>query len=253
MTETKKVSNIIGDKVLMVLSLVLDASAKPSSGFTIGNNFWFGSRKTCAYANQRIPVELSDQYKSKTKPGLYFDTSPFEVQWSVVYVKQESPLQGTKNFFCVKFIHQIFTVHYGVMQENLLHIGLCLPKSCEQNQIRFLVQTFFDSSEAELFRVQARVVDVKDPKFNLRLLQNSAFWILSLFIVIIKFLNHKATKLEKDLKLDENNNIAVETENAMKLPLRKKIIKCFNFELNKKDFISKEISSSTVSSIAGLK
>ena len=155
--------------------------------------------------------------------------------------------------FSAKNIHEIFTVHYGVMQENLLHIGLCLPKSCDQHQIRFLVQSFFDSSEAESFRVQARVVDVKEPKFNLRIFQESAFWILATFIIIIKVLSHKATKMEKELKVDENNNIALGTENATKLPLRKKIVKCFNFELNKSAFISKEISSSTVSSIAGLK
>ena len=90
----KEVSNFNGNKVLKVLSLVLDASAKPSPGFVVGNNFWFGSRETCAYVNQKIPVELSDRYKSKTKSDLYYELSPFEVQWSVVYVKQESPLQG---------------------------------------------------------------------------------------------------------------------------------------------------------------
>jgi hypothetical protein len=139
------------------------------------------------------------------------------------------------------------------MQENLLHLGLCLPKSCNNSQIRFLVQKLFDSSETESLKVHARVGEVKEPKFNLRIFQESGFWIFVVFIAATKLLNHSATKLEKEMKVDENNNIAAGTENRAKLPMRKKLVKCFNLEANKKALTSREISSSTVASISGLR
>lgn len=83
--------------------------------------------------------------------------------------------------------------------------------------------------------------------------QESGFWIFAGFLVVMKFLNLAAIKVEKNMKVDENNNIALETENRAKLPLRKKLLKCFNIELNKKALASREISTSTVASISGLR
>jgi hypothetical protein len=142
------------------------------------------------------------------------------------------------------------------MQENLLHIGLCLPKSCNNQQTQILVQKLFDKAEAGTnsdHKMKPRVVEVKDLKFNPQLFLKKSFWIFVAFVFVMKFLNLLARKMEKEIKVDENNNIALGMENEMKLSTWKKIIKCFNFELNKKQIMSKEVSSSAVNSISGLR
>lgn len=142
------------------------------------------------------------------------------------------------------------------MQENLLHMGLCLPKSCSNLQIQFLVQQLFDFTESgtdEDHKMKLRVVEVKDLKFNPQIFFKTSFWILAACVVAMRLLNNAARKLENETKVDENNNIALGMENEVKLSFGKKLIKCFNYELNKKSISSKETSSSAVLSISGLR
>lgn len=142
------------------------------------------------------------------------------------------------------------------MQENLLHIGLCLPKSCTNRQIKFLVQNFFNSLETgidENHDMKSRVVEVKNLKFSPKILLKHYFLVFAAFVFITKFLNHLAAKVEKEMKDNENKNIALGIENKVKLPLRKKLIRCFNFERNMEKMTSKDTSSSAVLSISGLR
>jgi hypothetical protein len=83
------------NKILPICRLVLDASAKPVSGFLVGNNFWLGSQATCNYANKKISIELSDRFQRNAKSNLFSDIAPFEVEWKMIYAKHSSPLQGS--------------------------------------------------------------------------------------------------------------------------------------------------------------
>lgn len=76
------------------MKLVLDASAKPASGFMSGNNFWLGSSEQCVYVSSKIDFHLSTRFKRNTIPNVFFDVAPFEVEMRYVYVKHTSPTQG---------------------------------------------------------------------------------------------------------------------------------------------------------------
>lgn len=83
------------------------------------------------------------------KPGLIYDTAPFEVDYRVVFAKHYSPWQ----------------VEIKFMMENLLHIGLCLPKSCTNSEIHNLTQEYLNSKDLDsqiLFEFEGDVLLVKD-------------------------------------------------------------------------------------------
>lgn len=140
------------------------------------------------------------------------------------------------------------------MKENTLHIGLCLPKSCSNEQIFFLLQKVFAKSEfvAELGE-NPKVLDVKDLNLNPQFYKNASLWIFFGIFFCISLLNHLARKLEKSVKKDENNNVALGVENEIKLSLTQKIISCFNQKKNKKYYYSGSQGESTVDSISGLR
>lgn len=80
--------------VHFIYSSVVDASAKPASGFVFGNNFWLGSHDQCKYVNKKMDFELSNRFERNMKVNLLNDTSPFDVEMKVVHVKHFSPWQG---------------------------------------------------------------------------------------------------------------------------------------------------------------
>lgn len=73
---------------------MVDASAKPASGFFLGNNFWLGSRDQCNYVGKKIAVEISERFDRNMKSNLFSDISPFEVEMKFVFAEHDSPLQG---------------------------------------------------------------------------------------------------------------------------------------------------------------
>ena len=60
-------------------------------------------------------------------------------------------------------------VEIKFLSEMLLHIGLCLPKSCTIQEIHNMTQIYFDdrlASAQEIFEFDARIVHVKDLKLR---------------------------------------------------------------------------------------
>ena len=138
------------------------------------------------------------------------------------------------------------------MVENVLHLGLCLPKSCSNNQVHNLVQAFFNSSESQN-EVKPKVLEVKHPKFDPRFFFKKTVVALGACVIVAALLKRGAINLEKDIKNDENNNIALGTENESKLSFQQKIIQCFNYEQNKRSICSRELSISGANSISGMR
>lgn len=140
------------------------------------------------------------------------------------------------------------------MSEKILHLGLCLPKSCSNNQVHGLVQLLLNQQRLELgLGLQTKVLEVKNLKFNPKLVFKTSVLALLAFMAILTFLNRSASKLDKTIKLDENNNIAQGTEKEIKFSLYNKIIKCFNYDKNKNVIRSRDSSKSSVDSISGMR
>lgn len=140
------------------------------------------------------------------------------------------------------------------MSENILHMGLCLPKSCSNSDIHDLVQTLLDQKRFTFdLGLQPNVLEVKNLKFNPQIFLNRSFLILVACFVLLRFLNQSAAKLEKSIKIDENNNIALGMENEIQLSFCDKLIKCFNYDFNKRSIRSRDAPKSAVNSISGMR
>lgn len=96
---------------------------------------------------------LSDRFERLMKPDLIREVASFEVDYRIVYAKHHSPWQIEIKFHT----------------ENLLHIGLCLPKSCSNSEVHNLTQEYLNSRMLDaqnIFEFESDVLLVKDLKLR---------------------------------------------------------------------------------------
>lgn len=139
------------------------------------------------------------------------------------------------------------------MTEKTLHLGLCLPKSCSNDQVNRLVQKYFDATEWKQERTRPKVLTVKNLKLSPSFFMKKSFVILLTLIAAVTALSKLASSLKKTIKRDDNNNIALGTENKVKLTFTEELISCFNYERNINLIKSRESSKSAVNSISGMR
>ena len=123
------------------------------AGFTLGHNNWLGSQKGCQAVQQPFQITLSNRFERYMKPNLLRSIAPFDVDYKMIYFKHTSPWQ----------------VEIKFLSENVLHIGLCLPNSCQNSEIHNLTQEYFNSrisDSQEIFDFDGDVVLVKDLKLR---------------------------------------------------------------------------------------
>ncbi len=119
----------------------------------MGHNNWIGSPKECEAVQRALYITLSDRYHRNMKPNLVQSIAPFDVEYRMVYAKHHSPWQIEMKF----------------MIENMLHIGLCLPKSCTNDEIFNLTRKYFNNRLVDvqvMYEIDADVVEVKDMKLR---------------------------------------------------------------------------------------
>lgn len=221
-----------------MISTVVDASAKPASGFVFGNNFWLGSRDQCNNMNKPISSMISNRYERTMILNLLEDFPPFDVELKMAYVLHRSPMQ----------------IDLKIMLEHVLHLGLCLPKSCGNDDVQLLLQeTFNEIDSTQDMKMQPKVLEVKDLKIKAQFFFRTSLWLLLAFVAVIVLLTRLSLNFEKAIKIDENQNIANAMENERKLSNWDSFIKCFNKNDNIKFIRSRESSTAAVNSIAGLR
>lgn len=142
---------------------MLDASARVEPGFTFGNNHWLGSYRDCKYAGQPLQVTLSPRYNISLKSNMMTDVAPFAVEFKVIYAEHFTPSQ----------------IRLEIFEDNILHIGLCLPKSCSTEEVFEMAQKFFEMTTIHpVHKINAKVLQVKDLK-----LREDFFWRKGFLIV----------------------------------------------------------------------
>lgn len=98
------------------------------------------------------------------KPDLINDVAPFEVEYRMVYAKHYSPWQ----------------IEIKFMTENLLHLGLCLPKSCSNYEVHNLTQDYLNSRMLDvqsIFEFESDVLLVKDLKLRDDFFSKRSIWL----------------------------------------------------------------------------
>lgn len=128
---------------------VLDSFGHPPRSFVWGDYFWFSARELCDDLNSPLRMSLvhaSNISKIDMK-------SPFPVQFSVVYMRFTSP----------------YYINWRLPYEDLIHLGLCLPKSCDANKLLNLTQTYFDGkyfkTQSE-FQLELKSIGSKIPQLQ---------------------------------------------------------------------------------------
>lgn len=136
--------------------LVQDLSGKPSPGFLWGNNFWLGARDSCTLMNDPPKIPLRPAASRKMIENVTDVRSVIEVEYRVLYVNHTSNLQFDVGIF--KF--------FG------LHIGLCFPTNCNQNDTKVMSEKIFNSNSSKrsifgnLQFVKTKVLNLRDKVFE---------------------------------------------------------------------------------------
>lgn len=73
---------------------MVDASAKPASGFMFGDNYWLGSRTQCNYVSRKLEIDISDRFERNMNPNLFDGIASFETEMKFVHVKHFSQWQS---------------------------------------------------------------------------------------------------------------------------------------------------------------
>lgn len=71
----------------------MDASGRIDAAFVFGNNFWLGSKSSCARVTDPHPVRVDSRYARNTARNLTSVISPIPITYRMIYAKHFSPLQ----------------------------------------------------------------------------------------------------------------------------------------------------------------
>lgn len=104
---------------------VLDSSGKSSTGFINGNNFWLGAESVCDLLNSPIEVPLPSSVTRRMSSLEVSVRSKVPVDYRIIFASHSSHVQFHSEIF--NFVG--------------LHIGLCLPKSCDEKDVQTLVES----------------------------------------------------------------------------------------------------------------
>lgn len=97
-------------------------SGKKTFGFTLGNNFWLGSERACLHLNNPPKIHLKHSDRRKMWDNATDIASEIPLTYRMFYIAHTSQIQ--------------FDI--DVFNQSVLHIGVCLPKACIDNDARMM-------------------------------------------------------------------------------------------------------------------
>ncbi|XP_031840772.1 nose resistant to fluoxetine protein 6 [Nomia melanderi] len=267
-TEMQTLLEAVDTKKLWGIRM-LDVSGQPGPGFTVGNNFWSGSRVGCTYINEKREMPLSmralrnaSQYRDPK-----YEYPPYQVQ-----------------YYVARFIHNSTQqYHMSVKGEDRVILGLCLPSSCTENEIsvimekifhdRTLLSNYLYSADYKLYAVSNLTDDYKwlldGPKIIILLILFITVNLTLIGTVYDVMIFQRRFKKKRDFLAFENNNTA-EMKNDVEAkhepdpettPLEsykpktatQKVLLCFSAYTNAKSIFNFDSGAETVSAIHGMK
>lgn len=174
----------------------------PEPGFVLGQNFWLGSMKGCAAVQKPPPLTISNRFQRFMHADLLTATAPFKIDYRMVYAEHRSPLQIQVEFVLEKIViiyfklyvykyfgrdkktNNLLTFSFDMIFyfQKILHIGLCIPVSCSNDQIRNLTQEYFDDEFQDTQIIndyQPNVLEVKDLHPSINYMEKTSFRLLA--------------------------------------------------------------------------
>ncbi|XP_062138147.1 nose resistant to fluoxetine protein 6-like [Drosophila sulfurigaster albostrigata] len=144
-----------------------DASGSGYANILMGDAHFLGSRVTCQAVNQLVL-----RYYTSKQQHLLDSLAPFGFDYRVAYVNATTR-------FKLRFLHRPLT---------LMHIGLCVPQSCERYELEQLLRQTLavQPLEHQYMELQPQLVYTKQPQFVGRFLESRAFRLLiTLFSLVL--------------------------------------------------------------------
>ncbi|EDW58243.1 nose resistant to fluoxetine protein 6 [Drosophila virilis] len=144
---------------------VLDASGTKPSGFIYGQNYWLGSREACKGVQRPVGITLSKNFERVMHHGLITQQSPFDMDYRVIYLRHNSPWQ----------------VEIKLMSEQIIHIGLCLPRACTSGEVKQLAGEYVSRgmfADNDIFDIRPEVLYMKDLQLRDVFYRRSSFRLL---------------------------------------------------------------------------
>ena len=131
---------------------MLDASGRKSVGFSWGNNFWLGSMRACNQLNNPPKIHLVKSDKRRGPNNLTQIGSKIPLDYRLFYLKHESLTQFDAELF----------------NKSILHVGICLPKSCHDFDSLKMADSVFKSDEFNNSIVYGKVSLISTKLLKLR-------------------------------------------------------------------------------------
>ncbi|KAJ4432079.1 hypothetical protein ANN_20693, partial [Periplaneta americana] len=182
-----------------VLVTVSDATGRYSSSFFWGNSYWTGSESLCYHLDSNATQEEASPfrlgfYTVRLHLALPQNISPsVSVQIFNVYMCSSGKKTGP---ILIADFRALFTPEYDRLSRSIL-MGLCLPLSCNNQDVRQLLQLAARDDETEPRSVQ--IVKVRSPHDGYIMWRDPTFWVL--FAVSIAVLGLMAVGTIYDLYL----------------------------------------------------
>lgn len=101
---------------------VEDASGRKPVEFYWGNNYYLGSEVACQQLDEPIQILLTPNDNRVMNLSSLSVKSNIPVEYRMIYLSQRSRLQFDA----------------GILNKSIMHIGLCLPKSCSDGDLEIL-------------------------------------------------------------------------------------------------------------------
>ncbi|GAB0090979.1 hypothetical protein DMENIID0001_057670 [Sergentomyia squamirostris] len=225
-TELKLLYEGVNAKEVWALK-VIDASGSVPEAFIWGSNFWLGSRQECNSLVDPIDLTLTD---ALITDHLIYAQAPFTFDYRVVFINISTALQ----------IDAKFNV------EPLLHLGLCVPQSCSNFEIRNIVDFYTNQPALNAFStysIDPIVTGVKKPSITLSFILRPeviALFVLGGIIVALMLIEG----LSRSTRHDCNGN---EKQSTVTL-----FLECFNFRSNL-TYIFRTSTPNSISVLGGIR
>ncbi|ALC49390.1 CG12990, partial [Drosophila busckii] len=151
----------------------LDASGQLHESFMLGGGFSLGHRPTCEAVNKHVLVDFT-----RRQPELLRQLAPFAFDYRVAYVHANSPWQ----------------LSLTLKETPMLHIGLCVPHSCEQPQLERMLEQVLDmEAGAKPFNIQPQLAYTKQPELRPDFAEYKPLRLLIWLLVTVALLTLLAT------------------------------------------------------------
>lgn len=175
------------------------------------------------------------------KSELISSVSPFPVKYLVAHARHTSPWQVD-----VKFL-----------EESVLHLGLCLPMSCQTLEIHNLTQTFFDARQDDFqvfYEMEAEVLEIRDLQVRDNFMwKRSVIMLLTIFGVtaILHFLSY-LVKDNMDIFAENKQDERIFEQTSTGIN-KERILTSFSIEKNLETIFNSNLERETFPIIGGLK